>query len=168
MKFRPPYGKTIKQYRRYTSFIGTTNKRKPLTDPTGSRRFVCVGVKGHIDYDDSLDHRQLFAQALHLFNHGERFWLNDDEIATLIKENEPYQQLYTLEEMIAETFRKPRPSEDVRWLSIDEIKEILSNRYASFDLGTSNTAMGNALNDCQFSFESHRVGAGKEYRLAEK
>ena len=168
VKFRPPYGKTIKQYRRYTSFVGTTNKRKPLTDPTGSRRFVCVGVKGHIDYDDSLDHRQLFAQALHLFNHGERFWLNDDEIATLIKENEPYQQLYTLEEMIAETFRKPRPSEDVRWLSIDEIKEILSNRYASFDLGTSNTAMGNALNDSQFSFESHRVGAGKEYRLVEK
>ena len=168
VKFRPPYGKTIKQYRRYTSFIGTTNKRKPLTDPTGSRRFVCVGVKGHIDYDDSLDHRQLFAQALYSFNHGERFWLNDDEIATLIKENEPYQQLYTLEEMIAETFRKPRPSEDVRWLSIDEIKEILSNRYASFDLGTSNTAMGNALNDSQFSFESHRVGAGKEYRLVEK
>ena len=168
VKFRPPYGKTIKQYRRYTSFIGTTNKRKPLTDPTGSRRFVCVGVKGHIDYDDSLDHRQLFAQALYCFNHGERFWLNDDEIATLIKENEPYQQLYTLEEMIAETFRKPRPSEDVRWLSIDEIKEILSNRYASFDMGTSNTAMGNALNDSQFSFESHRVGAGKEYRLVEK
>ena len=70
--------------------------------------------------------------------------------------------------MIAETFRKPRPSEDVRWLSIDEIKEILSNRYASFDMGTSNTAMGNALNDSQFSFESHRVGAGKEYRLVEK
>jgi hypothetical protein len=35
-------------------------------------------------------------------------------------------------------------------------------------LGTSNTAMGNALNDSQFSFESHRVGAGKEYRLVEK
>ena len=40
VKFRPPYGKTIKQYRRYTSFVGTTNKRKPLTDPTGSRRFA--------------------------------------------------------------------------------------------------------------------------------
>ena len=87
VKFRPPYGKTIKQYRRYTSFIGTTNKRKPLTDPTGSLRFVCVGVKGHIDYDTPLDHRQLFAQALHLFNHGERFWLTSDEANTLNKEN---------------------------------------------------------------------------------
>ena len=168
VKFRPPYGKTIKQYRRYTSFIGTTNKRKPLTDPTGSRRFVCVGVTGHIDYDDSLNHRQLFAQALYLFNNKERFWLKDDEIQVLIKENEPYQQLYTLEEMIAATFRKPKPSEDARWLSIDEMKEILGNCYASFDPETSNTAMGNALNDSQFSFECRRVGTGKEYKLIEK
>ena len=32
VKFRPPYGKTIKQYRRYTSFIGTTNQMQPLVD----------------------------------------------------------------------------------------------------------------------------------------
>ena len=44
VKFRPPYGKTIKQFRRYTSFIGTTNQQKPLVDPTGSRRFVCVAI----------------------------------------------------------------------------------------------------------------------------
>ena len=168
VKFRPPYGKTIKQFRRYTSFIGTTNKRKPLTDPTGSRRFVCVGVTGHIDYNDTLNHRQLFAQALQLFDNGERHWLNDDEIKVLIKENEPYQQLYTLEEMIEATLRKPRPTEDARWLSIDDIKGILSSCYASFDTETSNMALGNALNDSQFSFESRRVGAGKEYKVVEK
>ena len=168
VKFRPPYGKTIKQYRRYTSFIGTTNKRKPLTDPTGSRRFACIGVTGHINYDDSLNHQQLFAQALHLFNKGERFWLDDAEIAELIKENECYQQLYTLEEMIAGTFRNPKPSEEARWLSIDEIKEILSCYYASFDPGISNTAMGNALNDTQFHFEVRRTNQGKEYRMVEQ
>ena len=168
VKFRPPYGKTIKQYRRYTSFIGTTNKRKPLTDPTGSRRFACIGVTGHINYDDSLNHQQLFAQALHLFNNGERFWLNDVEIAELIKENECYQQLYTLEEMIAGTFRSPKPSEEARWLSIDEIKEILSCYYASFDPGISNTAMGNALNDTQFNFEVRRTNQRKVYRMVEQ
>ena len=168
VKFRPPYGKTIKQYRRYTSFIGTTNKRKPLTDPTGSRRFVCVGVTGHIDYADSLNHHQLFAQALHLFNSGERYWLNDDEIKVLIRENEPYQQLYTLEEMIADTFRKPKSYEDAPWLGIDEIKEVLGSCFASFDPETSNHAVGNALNDTQFSFENRRVGTGKEYKLLKK
>ena len=168
VKFRPPYGKTIKQYRRYTSFIGTTNKRKPLTDPTGSRRFACIGVTGHINYDDSLNHQQLFAQALHLFNNGERFWLDDAEIAELIKENECYQQLYTLEEMIASTFRNPRSSEEARWLSIDEIKEILSCYYASFDPGISNTTMGNALNDTQFHFEVRRTNQGKVYKMVEQ
>ena len=61
VKFRPPYGKTIRQFRRYTSFIGTTNQQKPLVDPTGSRRFVCVGVNGNINFEDNLEHRQLFA-----------------------------------------------------------------------------------------------------------
>lgn len=159
---------TIQAMRTEIFLNANYDKRKPLTDPTGSRRFVCVGVTGHIDYDDSLDHRQLFAQALHLFNSGERFWLNDDEIKVLIKENEPYQQLYTLEEMIAATFRKPKPSEEARWLGIDEIKSILGNCYASFDPDTSNTAIGNALNDSQFSFDIRRLGSGKEYKLVEK
>jgi len=168
VKFRPPYGKTIKQYRRYTSFIGTTNKRKPLTDPTGSRRFVCIGVTGHIDYSDTLDHQQLFAQALYLFNNHERGYLNDDEIKTLIKENEPYQQLYTLEEMIGLTFRRPKPTEDTSWKTIDEIKTILSATYASFDPQTSNDAVGSALNSSQFSFEKHRFSAGWSYKVVEK
>ena len=86
----------------------------------------------------------------------------------LIKENEPYQQLYTLEEMIAGTFRSPKPSEEARWLSIDEIKEILSCYYASFDPGISNTAMGNALNDTQFNFEVRRTNQGKVYRMVEQ
>ena len=84
VKFRPPYGKTIKQFRRYTSFIGTTNQQKPLVDPTGSRRFVCVSIPNDkdIDFEDNLHHEQLFAQVLHLFNSGERYWLDNEEIAT--------------------------------------------------------------------------------------
>ena len=87
VKFRPPYGKTIKQFRRYTSFIGTTNETKPLVDPTGSRRFVCVGITPgkNIDFEDNLNHQQLFAQVRHLFESGERYWLNDEEISTLIR-----------------------------------------------------------------------------------
>ena len=117
VKFRPPYGKTIKQYRRYTSFIGTTNQLQPLVDPTGSRRFVCVGIPNgkNIDFTDNLDHRQLYAQALHLFNKGERFWLEDGEIQTLIEENVPYQRTVDLVEMINETFRKPKDGEGRWW-----------------------------------------------------
>ena len=168
VKFRPPYGKTIKLYRRYTSFIGTTNQLKPLVDPTGSRRFVCVGVTGNINFEDNLYHEQLFAQALHLFNTGERFWLNDDEIATLIQENEPYQHLNDLVEMIGETFRSPNDDEKGKWWSLGDISALLTSRYANFDPETSFKKIGNALNDVQFNFTSKRKTKHMEYWLIEK
>ena len=166
VKFRPPYGKTIKQFRRYTSFIGTTNQQKPLVDPTGSRRFVCVAVDNdkNIDFEDNLNHRQLYAQALHLFNNGERFWLNNDEIATLIQENEPYQKLNDLVEMIGDTFCKPKAGEG-RWWGLNEICELLKNRYANFDPKTSYEKIGRALSNQQFGFETDRKSSGHIYKL---
>ena len=168
VKFRPPYGKTIKQFRRYTSFIGTTNQIKPLVDPTGSRRFVCVGVTGNINFEDDIYHEQLFAQALHLFNNGERFWLNDNEIATLIKENEPFQKLNDLVEMIGETFRCPKDNEQAKWWSLGDISQLLAQRYPNFDPETPFQKIGSALNDIQFNFKSKRKTQHMEYWLIEK
>ena len=168
VKFRPPYGKTIQFYRRYTSFIGTTNQPKPLVDPTGSRRFVCVGVTGNINFEDNLEHEQLFAQALYLFNNKERFWLNDKEIQTLIEENEPFQRLNDLVEMIGETFRQPKDNEHARWWSLGDISQLLASRYPNFDTDTSFQKIGNALNDVQFNFKSKRKTKHMEYWLIEK
>ena len=168
VKFRPPYGKTIKLYRRYTSFIGTTNQLKPLVDPTGSRRFVCVGVTGNINFEDNLEHEQLFAQALYLFNKGERFWLNNEEIDTLIAENEPFQKLNDLVEMIGETFRRPRETEEARWWSLSDISQLLATRYPNFNPDTPFQKIGNSLNDIQFNFKSRRKAKHMEYWLIEK
>jgi len=168
VKFRPPYGKTIKQFRRYTSFIGTTNQMKPLVDPTGSRRFVCVGVTGKINFEDTINHRQLYAQALHLFNAGERYWLDETEIQTLIKENEPFQKLNDLVEMIGETFSRPENDVKGKWLSLSDISDILSRHYPSFDPDTPFQKIGNALNDVQFNFRSKRTMKHMEYWLTEK
>ena len=170
VKFRPPYGKTIKQFRRYTSFIGTTNQQKPLVDSTGSRRFVCVGIPNgeNINFEDTLNHRQLFAQALYLFNNNERFWLDNDEIAVLISENAPYQKLNDLVEMIGETFRSPKKGEEARWWSLKEISELLASRYQNFDPETSFHKIGNALNDVQFNFQSKRTTNHMVYWLMEK
>ena len=168
VKFRPPYGKTIKQFRRYTSFIGTTNQMKPLVDPTGSRRFVCVGVNGNINFEDNICHEQLYAQALHLFNKGERFWLNDNEIAMLIKENEPFQRLNDLVEMIGESFRCPKENEQARWWSLGDISQLLARRYPNFDPETPFQKIGSTLNDVQFNFKSKRKAQHMEYWLMEK
>ena len=170
VKFRPPYGKTIKQYRRYTSFIGTTNQLQPLVDPTGSRRFVCVGIPAgkNIDFTDNLNHRQLYAQALHLFNNGERFWLEDDEIQTLIEENVPYQRTVDLVEMINETFRKPKDDEG-RWWGTSEILSTFASRYAYFDAKRATPAvLGKAMNNFRFNFRHRMVNGCSEYWLCEK
>ena len=170
VKFRPPYGKTIKQYRRYTSFIGTTNQKQPLVDPTGSRRFVCVGIPNgkNIDYNDTINHRQLFAQVLHLIKENERFWLDDNEIADLLKENEPYQRSVALEEMIAETFRKPKDGEG-RWWGTNEILSLFASHYAYFDAEKMNShKLGRAINNYRFSFKHRVVNGLSEYWLIEK
>ena len=170
VKFRPPYGKTIKQYRRYTSFIGTTNQMQPLVDPTGSRRFVCVGIPAgkNIDFTDNLDHRQLYAQALYLFNKGERFWLEDDEIQTLIEENVPYQRTVDLVEMINETFSKPKEGEG-RWWGTTEILSTFASRYAYFDAKRATpTVLGKAMNNYRFCFRHRMMNGCSEYWLCEK
>ena len=170
VKFRPPYGKTIKQYRRYTSFIGTTNQMQPLVDPTGSRRFVCVGIPNgkNIDFTDNLDHQQLYAQALYLFNNGERFWLEDDEIQTLIEENVPYQRTVDLVEMINNTFSKPKNDEG-RWWGTAEILSTFASRYAYFDAKRATPAiLGKTMNSYRFNFKHRMVNGLSEYWLCEK
>ena len=170
VKFRPPYGKTIKQYRRYTSFIGTTNELQPLVDPTGSRRFVCVGIPAgkNIDYTDNLDHHQLFAQVLYLFNSGERFWLDDAEIQELIKENEPFQRTIDLVEMIGETFSKPK-DEEGRWWGTNEILNQLAVKYSYFDSKkTTPAVLGKIMNNIKFNFKHRNVNGLSEYLLIEK
>ena len=46
---------------RIASFIGTSNSRELLSDPSGSRRFICVLVEHPID-STGIDHPQIYAQ----------------------------------------------------------------------------------------------------------
>lgn len=43
------YQKNYRSLPRIASFIGTSNRKDLLTDPTGSRRFICVEVERPID-----------------------------------------------------------------------------------------------------------------------
>jgi predicted P-loop ATPase len=143
---------------------------QPLVDPTGSRRFVCVGIPNgkNIDYTDNINHAQLFAQVLQLVKNDERFWLDDDEIKELLKENEPYQRTVALEEMIAETFRKPKEGEG-RWWGITDILSTFASRYAYFDKERMTPhKLGRAINSYRFSFKHRSVNGLSEYWLIEK
>jgi predicted P-loop ATPase len=169
VKFRPPYGKAVKQYRRYASFMGTTNDAKPLSDPTGSRRFLCVEVTGDIDFSDTLDHRQLYAQLRQQVLDGERYWLNDEETRSLIEDNERFQRVNGLEEMIAETFTQPSGDDAGRWWTVSEISQRLQERYRSQEIRNSSLAtIGRTLSLPRFHFESKRRPQGMVYKLAER
>ena len=55
------YQKNYLSLSRIVSFIGTSNRKDLLTDPTGSRRFICVLVEYPIDCE-KIDYAQLYAQ----------------------------------------------------------------------------------------------------------
>ena len=169
VKFRPPYGKAYRQYRRYASFIGTTNQPKPLTDPTGSRRFVCVEITDMIDFSDTLEHHQLYAQLKQEIADGRKYWLDDSDIARLIEENERFQRIDSLAEMISELFRKPEGEEKGRWWSTTEVLGLLQRRFGKSTLKiTTPEKIGNALSRNNFHFQSKHSSSGTKYLLMER
>jgi predicted P-loop ATPase len=76
-KFRPSYGRNEVTHKRQCVFIGTTNETTYLKDETGNRRFWPVRC-GRIDLDKARAIMpELYAEALHYYQTGEKWWLPD-------------------------------------------------------------------------------------------
>ena len=71
-------------------FIGTSNQMELLTDPSGSRRFICIEVTAPIDTNVTINYKQLYAQAMDAIYKGERYWLNDEDEAILKETNRDF------------------------------------------------------------------------------
>ena len=164
LKYRPPYGKAYTTNRRYASFIGTTNEQTPLTDPSGSRRFVCVSIDGEIDFETPVQHSQLYAQLMYEIQHGERYWLSKEEERALMEHNLQYQRLNGLGEMLMAVIQKPRYEEEGLWMSLPELSALLKKHFKNYkeEEGTF-VKIGSYLNRPEYKFQSKHTMSGTQY-----
>ena len=164
LKYRPPYGKAYTTNRRYASFIGTTNEQTPLTDPSGSRRFVCVSIDGDIDFETPVQHSQLYAQLMHEIRQGERYWLSKEEERALMEHNLQYQRLNGLGEMLMAVIQKPRYEEEGLWMSLPELSALLKKHFKNYkeEEGTF-VKIGSYLNRPEYKFQSKHTMSGTQY-----
>ena len=125
---RKPHGNTIREVRRYASFIGTSNQKDLLTDPSGSRRFICIEVTAPIRTNVTINYKQLYAQAMDAVYHGERYWLDDEDEAILKQTNREFEQVSPLEQLFHCYFRSTDSEEDGEWLTAMQIMNYLQTK----------------------------------------
>ncbi len=80
-RFRPAYGRRLQEFPRQCVFIGTTNETQFLRDTTGNRRFWVVDTPNeptHDMWDELTDEtiKQIWAEAVELYNAGEKLYLS--------------------------------------------------------------------------------------------
>ncbi len=123
------YRSTFSTERRYASFIATTNNPHPLTDPTGSRRFVCAAVTGRIDFTSPVDYPQLYAQLVNEIRNGAPWYLDDDATRSLIEANRPYVRLTDLDDILQTMFRQPSDPTSAQELTASDIAAAVRREY---------------------------------------
>ena len=123
------YRSTFSTERRYASFIATTNCRHPLTDPTGSRRFVCAEVMGRIDFTSPVDYAQLYAQLVYEIRNGAPRYLDEAATQRLMAANRPYVRLTDLDDILQTMFRRPSDPTSAQELTATEIAAAVRREY---------------------------------------
>ena len=164
---RPIYGAAQEDRPRFASFVATTNNPHPLTDATGSRRYICLTIpKGKfIDNVGDVNHEQLYAQVIHELREDKApYWFNNEEVARIQQLNQNYQEKKDLAEMISACFRKPKANETVKPLNSTRVLEILHNDYTTLAITQgAKVNVGKAMKELGVETISH--GNVAHYRV---
>lgn len=159
---RPIFRGTQVVRHRYASFLATTNNPCPLTDPTGSRRYICIRIPHGmlIDNDQPIDYEQLYAQVVEeVCEHGMRYWFDAHETQQLQLDNIPFQRILDVDEMVERCFRKPEVGEYGHELTMKEIVEVIQLRYPYLEGNMSlKMRVGSSLNRRHFEKRHHENG----------
>ncbi len=143
LKLRKAHQRNYRHLPRIASFIGTSNFKELLTDPTGSRRFLCVDVENTIPKLD-IDHKQLYAQLKTEIESGERYWFSKDEERAIQKNNRAFCKLSTEESLLRECFAPASDDEGVK-LTAAQILRIMKRKHPGLLKDATLQGIGMAL-----------------------
>ena len=133
---------------RMASFIATTNEPEPLTDPTGSRRYLCCEVTGLIDTESPTDYRQLYAQAVTELQAGEPYYFSKEEEAEIERHNSDY-RCQSSPETVLLAYYKPANRHKEHFIRAVDIQAELRQHLRKADV-PSITTLTKALKACHF------------------
>ena len=133
---------------RMASFIATTNEREPLTDPTGSRRYVCCEVGGIIDTGTPVDYRRLYGQAVSELRQGEPYYFSKEEEQETERHNQDYRRQSSPETVLLSYFEPARRAK-ANFIRAVDIQRVLAGELKAADV-PSIRMLTDALRTCRF------------------
>ena len=164
---RPIYGCAQEDRPRFASFVATTNNPHPLTDATGSRRYICLTIPEgqYIDNVGDIDYEQLYAQVLHELRELKApYWFNNDEVARIQQLNLGYMAQKDIGEMIEACFRKPKEGEHPTMLNAKEMLLQMQQEYPNIQVShKEKLSLGRAMKE--LGYESHDRGNRPYYHV---
>ena len=144
---------------RYASFTATTNNRHPLTDATGSRRYLCVAIpEGQlIDNSDNIDYDQLYAQLVYEVKEQQSpYWFNNDEVARIQELNQEFMGEQDMAKIVKACFRKPKEGEKVKSFNCTQLLEVILNEFPTMVVNKSTRIyLGRAMSELGFEKTDH-------------
>lgn len=149
LNLRKAHQKNFRLLPRIASFIGTSNRTDLLTDPTGSRRFICVEVTGKIDCTKP-DHVQLFAQLKTELEEGMRYWFTVEEEKEIQQNNAKFYCQSPVEEVLRGCYRVAGEGEAYEQLSAAAIFQSLKKKNAAAMSGANPVLFSQVLTAAGF------------------
>ena len=164
---RPIYGSSQADRPRYASFVATTNNPHPLSDVTGSRRYICITIPQgkFIDNSGDIDYEQLYALVLYeLQVQKSPYWYNNAEVARIQELNLNYMEKKDIADIISICFRKPEPGEPSKSMNCDKLLEVITSEYPSVKVNHSTKIyLGRAMK--ALGYESTDRGHVAHYKV---
>ena len=156
---RPIYGASQEDRPRYASFVATTNNRHPLTDVTGSRRYICLSIpEGQlIDNTGDIEYDQLYAQVVYeLRVQKAPYWFSNDEVARIQQMNIEFMEQKDIAQIIEACFRKPIEGEQVKTMNSTQMLTLMQKEYPSLKINQSTKVhLGLAMKELNFEHTEH-------------